>query len=197
MKGMLKNIFSIAFILCNTLNAQDSIQLLFAYGSKPISDGEASWFGGLHGGHVSISYKGAYASFVPDGGVHVFAKKKHKQSAFIIEKDENFAYDTVNARYLILTIPVTKSQAHKVDSLLRQRLFEAPYDYAFFGMRCASAAYEVLSSAGIYPKYSLRKMSRKYFYPKLLRKQLLKEAHAKGWHYYYRAGRKSRKWEKD
>jgi hypothetical protein len=197
MKGMLKKILSIAFVCCSTLHAQDSIKLLFTYGSKPILDSEASWFGGLHGGHVSISYNSAYASFVPAGGVHVFAKKRHKQSAFIIEKDENFAYDTTNARYLILTIPVSKSQAHKVDSLLQQRLFDVPYDYAFFGMRCASAAYEVLSNAGIYPRYSIRNMSFKYFYPKLLRKQLLKEAHAKGWHYYYRSGRKSRKWEKD
>jgi hypothetical protein len=194
---MLKNIFSIAFVFCGALQAQDSIQLLFTYGSKPIVDGEASWFGGLHGGHVSINYKGAYASFVPDGGVHVFAKKKHKQSAFMIEKDDDFVFDTSNARYLILTIHVTKGQARKIDSILRQRLFEAPYDYAFFGMRCASAAYEVLSNAGIYPKYSLRKMKYKYFYPKLLRKKLLKEAHTKGWHCYYRAGRKSRKWEKD
>jgi len=194
---MLKNILLIVLIYCSTLYSQDSIQLLFTYGSKPIVDSEASWFGGLHGGHVSIGYKGAYASFVPDGRVHVFAKKKHKQSAFIIEKDDNFAYDTTNARYLILTIPVSKSQARKVDSLLQMRLFDAPYDYAFFGMRCASAAYEILSSAGIYPKYSLRKMSHKYFYPKLLRKKLLKEAHTKGWNCYYRTGRKSRKWEKD
>ena len=194
---MLKNIFISVFAFCGSLQAQDSIQLLFAYGSKPIAANEASWFGGLHGGHVSISYKGAFASFVPDGGVHIFANKKHRQSAFIIEQDKNFAFDTLNARYLMLAIPVTKSQAHKVDSLLQARLLLAPYDYAFFGMRCASAAYEVLANAGIYPKYNLSKMIRKYFYPKRLRKQLLKEARSKGWYYYYRAGRKGRKWESD
>ncbi len=194
---MLKTVFAILSCYFIQLQANDTLRILFAYGSKPKGNGETHWFGGLHGGHVSISYKGEYASFVPDGAVHIFPKRKNKKSAFIIEKEGNFVYDTTDSRYLILSIPINQQQSRKIDSTLRMRLFDAPYDYAFLGMRCASAVYEVLATAGLYPICSYRKMSCKYFYPKLLRKQLLKQASALGWGIYYRPGRKYRKWEKD
>ncbi|MDI1232823.1 MAG: hypothetical protein PSX81_00920 [bacterium] len=194
---MLKINFTFLMMWCSIMHAQDTLQILFSYGSKPNTKAESKWFGGIHGGHVSISYKGGYASFVPAGGFHIFSHNKNKKSVFAREEANNFIFDTANSRYLILYIPVDKRQSNKVDSIISQRIVEAPYDYAFFGMRCASAAYEVLSGAGIYPKYSLRKMSIKYFYPKLLRKEIYKEVRAHSWKYFYRAGRKSRKWESD
>jgi hypothetical protein len=189
-------IFTLSFICIITIRAQDTIKILFSYGSRPHAKGESRWFGGIHGGHVSISYYHQYASFVPNGDAHVFPKKK-QASAFIIERDGQFIFDTTDSRYLILYIPADSQTIAKKDSILQCRLNKPGYDYALFGMRCASAAYEVMASAGLYPKYSRKKQVIKYFYPKLLRKKLLRQAKKNNWKMVYRPGRKTRKWEMD
>ena len=183
-------------ITSQSLFASDSIRVLFVYGSKPKVESENKWFGGIHGGHVSVEYKGAYISFLPDGSFHVVSKKK-KHSTFVLETEGAFVFDTTLSRYLIITIPIDSIQQRSFDSIAAQRLDSVPYDYAFFGMRCASAAYEMLSSAGIFPKMGLKNMVKKYFYPKLLRKELLRKAKRNKWTIVYRPGRKTRKWEKD
>jgi len=176
--------------------AKDSIKVLFLYGSKPNTKDEPKMFGGIHGGHVSIQYKSGYASFIPHNGFHYYAKKK-KYSKWVIEKENSFVFDTTDSRYLILTIPISTQQKNAIDSILTQRLESTQYDYAFIGMRCASAAYEVLSTANIYPKISLGRMKMKYFYPKLLRKKMLKKAKVKHWKFIFRKGKGTRQWEKD
>ncbi len=180
----------------SSVHAQDTIKVLFSYGSKPNARGESRWFGGIHGGHVSISYKRQYASFVPDGEVHIFPKKK-QASAFVIERDGQFLFDTTDSRYLIICIPADSQTIARKDSILQNRLYKPGYDYALFGMRCASAAYEVLSASGLYPRYAIKRQAFKYFYPKLLRKKLLKQARKNKWKTIYRPGRKTRKWERD
>ena len=120
-----------------------------------------------------------------------------KCSKWVIETENSFVFDTTESLYLLITIPINQSQSKAIDSILSKRLKRTIYDYAFVGMRYASAAYEVLSSAHIYPQLSYSRMKLKYFYPKLLRKRLLKEAKKKKWTIFYREGKKSRKWEKD
>lgn len=196
-KIILKQLLLIAFILFSLiLNAQDSVKILFLYGSKPIAKSETKQFGGIHGGHVNIQYKDGYASFIPYDGFHIFAKKK-KYSKWVIEKENNFVFDTTDGRYLILNIPIANHQAKAIDSILTKRLDSTIYDYAFIGMRCASAAYEILATANIYPKIGLGRMKINYFYPKLLRKKMLKEARKKQWRFIFRKGKTTRKWEKD
>ncbi len=175
---------------------KDSVLVLFVYGSKPLTSGEEKWFGGIHGGHVSIQYKNKFISFIPNDGFH-YISKKNKKSAFVIEEENYFVFDTTNSRYLIISIPVDSIQKAKLDSVCEQRLKDPVYDYAFIGMRCASAAYELLSAAGIYKTKRLGTLKRKYFYPKLLRKKMIKEAKLNHWHMVYRKGKTSRKWEKD
>lgn len=177
-------------------NHKDSVLVLFVYGSKPLAANEEKWFGGIHGGHVSVQYKDKFISFIPNNGFHYFSKK-NKKSAFVIEEENYFVFDTTNSRYLIISIPVDSSQKSKLDSVCEQRLKDPQYDYAFIGMRCASASYELLSAAGIYKKHRLGYLKRKYFYPKLLRKKLIKEANQNKWYMKYRKGKSSRKWEKD
>ena len=43
-------------IICHNLCAQDTLRVLFVYGSKPNSKGEVKKFGGIHGGHISLQY---------------------------------------------------------------------------------------------------------------------------------------------
>jgi hypothetical protein len=160
---VLKNtiLYFLVFLL-TPVHALDTVRVLFVYGSKPKAKGEARWFGGIHGGHVSVQYGNKFASFVPDGKFHLIRSKKHINSTFITETGDRFVFDTTESRYLIVSIPVDSIQKRRLDSLVEKRLKTSPYDYAFIGMRCASAAYELLSGAGIYPKMSINKMSRKF-----------------------------------
>lgn len=179
------------------LQANDTVKVLFVYGSRPKTKSEAKWFGGIHGGHVSVQYGQGYASFIPRGKFHVVRSRKDFHSAFTTEEGRSFVFDTSNCRYAIISIPVTASRKKALDSVISVRLDSTPYDYAFIGMRCASSAYEVMSSAGIFPSMSHAGMVRKYFYPKKLRKRLLKEARKNHWPVFYRPGRSTRKWEND
>jgi hypothetical protein len=185
-----------AFFL-TSLYSLDTARVLFVYGSRPKVKQESKWFGGIHGGHVSVQYQSVYASFVPEGKFHYVASRKHIHSTFVTESEDRFVYDTQGSRYLIICIPVTVHQRRALDSVMAHRLAESPYDYAFIGMRCASAAYEVLSAAGIYPRMRTRRMIYQYFYPKKLRKKLLKDAIRNQWQVVYRPGRNTRKWERD
>jgi hypothetical protein len=183
--------------ICLGSHAGDTVKVLFVYGSKPKIKGEDRWFGGIHGGHVSVQYRNMYASFVPDGKFHVFASRKYVNSKFVLEYDDRFIFDTSDSRYVIICVPVDSMQKARLDSVIGQRLTKSPYDYAFFGMRCASAAYELFATAGIFPSKSRYGMLRKYFYPKKLRKKMFREAKLNNWPVYFRPGRTSRKWEED
>ncbi len=184
------------FFISELSYAGDTIHLLFVYGSKPKDKTESRWFGGVHGGHVSLSYQKGYISFLPAGKFHIFPKDSF-HSVFETESEDRFVFDTTGSRYLIVSIPVDSVTRVRMDSIALCRIAKAPYDYAFFGMRCASAAYEMLAAAGVFPELKQANMVRKYFYPKLLRKEILSLAGQKGWPMYYRPGRKSRKWERD
>lgn len=197
MSNKLKYICLLIVLTSVNVSAHDTLKVLFVYGSKPLVKGESRSFGGIHGGHVSLKYKTAFASFVHEGKLHLFPKKKALHSKFIVEKDRDFREDTSISRYVIISIPINDMQSKILDSILTQRLKNPSYDYAFLGFRCASSAYEVLSSAGIFKHYSYSRIKFKFFYPKRLRKYLLREAKKNQWPLFWRSGIKSRKWEKD
>lgn len=196
----MKIIAVIVATICNVSTSSafvmDTVKLLFVYGSKPKGPDEARWFGGMHGGHVSISYKDGYMSFIPTEVVHIFSKK-HINSTFTIEKEDAFVFDTTGSRYSIFSIPINKKQKHMLDSILEARYKQATYDYAFFGFRCASSTYEIMSLAGILPVKSRKRMIYDYFYPKLLRREIMVLAKKNCWLVAYREGRETRKWEED
>jgi hypothetical protein len=186
----------LVFCISLSLLGQDTVRVLFLYGSKPKAKGEPRLFGGIHGGHVSVEYGSGYASFIPKGKLHIFNKDQF-HSRFVTETANSFVYDTTDSRYMIMSIPVTAVQKRALDSVIAKRLRRSPYDYAFFGMRCASAAYEILSSAHIFPGISRHAMVRRFFYPKKLRKMMLREAKRNKWSIIYRPGKTTRKWESD
>jgi hypothetical protein len=184
------------FIIGNIAIANDSIRVLFVYGSRPLDKTEDKWFGGIHGGHVSVSYQKGFASFIPVSGVQIFDRHTIN-SKFTYEFSDQFVFDTTDSRYLIISIPADSCQHKRLDSCIGQLMKESPYSYTFFGMRCASAAYHILSLAGILPELKQSRLWRRYFYPKLLRKELIKMARQNAWPMLYRSGRTSRHWEKD
>jgi hypothetical protein len=194
---MIRNFILIIFLIIDTTAiANDSIRVLFVYGSRPIDKVEDKWFGGIHGGHVSVSYQNGFASFIPASGIQIFDQHTIN-SKFTCEYGNQFVFDTTDSRYLIISIPADSCQYNRLDSCIREFVNKSPYAYTFFGMRCASAAYHLLSLAGVLPELKQSQLWRRYFYPKLLRKELIKMARQNAWPMVYRSGRTSRHWEKD
>jgi hypothetical protein len=209
---MLKSIlYFLTLFLCidglaqnDTITHNDSgyIKVHFLYGSKPkkgYKKTESKWFGGLHGGHVSIESEGFIYGFLPYKSFHVVGKKRadKRHSRFSIERVESWVKDTATLKYTTITIPVSKQQIDSLHNIHRSYLKQPPYDYAFIGMRCAAATYDILGQIGIVDWKPNRKNKVQHFYPKLLRKKLLKLAAEKGYKVQKQKGRDTRKWERD
>lgn len=187
--------------------AQDSyfIKVQFIYGSKPLNmyrATEKKWFGGLAGGHVGIETdSNKVLDFHHIKSFHVFSTSNNKHSRFLLKSTNDFwsgfgcPGETVKKATII--IPVTKAQKQRFDSITNSYLSNTPYDYAFFGMRCAAATYDILSQLGVVERYGLKTMYRKIFYPKSLRLRLYAKAKENGWAVVKQEGSSKRKWERD
>jgi len=195
-------LFCLSILWCRS---QDTLRVHFLYGSRPLKkykDTEPKWFGGMLGGHVGIEGdSGRILNFVPRGKFHWFPKSTNKHSAYTEYAFDRF-YSVMGGnpdsnKKTIVYIPVTPRQKLRFDSISSAYLGQTPYDYALFGMRCGAAAYEILGQLAILPAYSYGKTYKKIFYPKKLRKRLLKKAKANGWKIVSLNGSARRKWEKD
>jgi hypothetical protein len=181
------------------------LKVHFLYGSRPLKkykDAEPKWFGGILGGHVGIEGDSdKIVNFVPSGKFHWFGKKNDRHSAFAVHSPDGF-YSILggkpeNVKSTIIYIPVTPKQKHTFDSITAAYLQHTPYDYALFGMRCGAAAYDILGQLHILTNYKYQKTSWKIFYPKKLRKRLLRKAKQNNWKVITKSGSATRKWEKD
>lgn len=205
---MLKHFIILTICLCPIFcYAQDStfIKVHFLYGSKPLKtykDVEPKWFGGILGGHAGIEGdRGKVLSFVPRGKFHWLATKHNRHSAYAIHSVPAF-YSILggnpdSAKKTVVYIPVTNHQKQVFDSLCNSYLQQTPYDYALLGMRCGAATYEILGQLDILPHYGYTRTYLKIFYPKKLRKKLLKKARKNGWLIEQTEGSPRRKWEQD
>ena len=185
----------------DSLQANDSgfIKVHFLYGSKPkkkYKKTEKPWFGGIHGGHVSIEVDGYVYGFDSKGTFH-WVSKGRLNSRFLIERVTQWVDDTATLKYTTITIPVSRAQLDSLHKIHQSYLQQTPYDYAFIGMRCAAATYDILGQIGIVEWVPNSKNTFKNFYPKLLRKKMLKLAAQRGYKVHRQQGRKTRKWERD
>lgn len=185
--------------------SQDTLLLKvhFLYGSKPskkYKSTEQKWFGGKWGGHVGIeSENNQILNFAPRGKFHWIEKPKNKHSNFAIHSTESFYQimgNVESAKKTIFYIPISKEQKSRFDSIAVSYQKTTPYDYAFIGMRCGAAAYDVLAQLDIVPSYNRRKTAMKIFYPRKLRNKLFKKAITNGWTIIQENGSERRKWEK-
>lgn len=187
------------------LGQERIIKVHFLYGSKPARGYESvekPWFGGKLGGHVGIEVNhNQVVSFLPKGEYHVFPKDYERHSVFITTTRkhfwETFGGNSEDMKKVTIHIPVTEEQFMKLDSIHQAYMENTPYDYAFFGMRCGAATYELLSQIDILAVKKLKKVSNKIFYPRRLRKQLLALAKENGWKIEKEKGTERRKWEED
>lgn len=97
----------------------------------------------------------------------------------------------------IFYIPISDSQSRIFENITTSYLDETPYDYAFLGMRCGAAGYDLLSRIGVLKPHANCTTSKKIFYPKKLRKRLFKMAKANHWKVELTNGSITRKWESD
>jgi len=195
----MKSIASFIFICCfiSAVAQTDTIKLNFLYGSKPAKDhrqSESKVFGGLKGGHVNIEANGKVLDFMP-GDCPLFPKNKNPTGGFRINND--VYWNTTEDKWTTILIPVTPAQMNHLDSLFNLYQRSTPFDYAVFGMRCASASYYVLSKIGLFERISDRKNVTIHFYPKLLRKRMVRWAAKNHYPIIEHEGKSTRKWEKD
>ena len=195
------------FFHLDEIFSQDTIfiKVHFLYGSKPAKkykNTEDKWFGGKLGGHVGIEvYPDKVMNFVPHGGFHWFARRNNRLSCFVVHTENGFwgifGATPENVKKETVIIPIITKQKIKLDSIYKEYTTQTRYDYAFIGMRCGAAAYDILGQINILKKYSYRKTYMKIFFPKKLRRKLVKQANKNNWRIVKQDGTLKRKWEKD
>jgi hypothetical protein len=191
-------IFSLCFFSVNIFS-QDTVEVYFIYGSKPLTDSESRWFGGKLGGHVGMGFsEDSVFHFNPGGKVGAFG---HKDSPGTWRQDtkEEFlcTFGCDSNQILIVKIPISAEERIAIRTTALRFLDSSPYPYAFFGMRCTSSCYHLLSQTHWFKKKGKSRMIRNYFYPRKLRKELLKQAKKNHWETELTIGRSSRKWDHD
>jgi hypothetical protein len=169
------------------------------YGSKPLKPDENKWFGGILGGHIGLETSpGKVVHFNPGRKVRAFGRKS-EPGTYSISSTEQFycTFGCDSVKRMQVKIPVTAEQSRVLDSISENYHEAPPYPYAFFGMRCTAACYHLLSQADVYPDYRKGKMIRRFFYPRRLRKRLIRSAGKQHWKVSYGEGRVGRKWDHD
>lgn len=184
------------FSSCFASDSAYTIKINFLYGSKPAKgyhEQESKYFGGIKGGHVNIEAGGRVLDFTP-GNNPLFPHNKKPSGGFSINHAVSWDGDD---KWKTIIVPVSKEQYVELQKLFDSVAAKTPYDYAIFGMRCAAASYDVLSKIGLFEEYTNTKNVTKHFYPKLLRKKVLKWADKNNYTVISNEGRPSRKWESD
>jgi hypothetical protein len=190
----------ISVLLFNSCYASDStyiIKINFLYGSRPAKgyhQQESKLFGGIKGGHVNIEAAGRVLDFKP-GNNPLFPNNKKPTGGFSIH--QSIYWNGETDKWATVIVPVSENQFIELQKLFDSVSVKTPYDYAIFGMRCAAASYDVLSRIGLFKEYSNEKNIITHFYPKLLRKKVLKWASDNNYEVITHNGRTSRKWESD
>ncbi len=195
----------ISLLVLSAAAQQQFIKVHFLYGSKPRrvwKDTEPKWFGGVLGGHVGVEAdSNQILNFVPGEKHHLFGRKKKFRSLYLFHSYRGF-YSILggnpdSAKKTIIYIPVTPPQRQRFDSLAAAYTRQSPYDYAVLGMRCGAAGYDILAQLGILNAHGRTWTSTAIFYPKKLRKRLLRKAIENNWLTERSAGSVRRRWERD
>lgn len=197
-------ILLICLLAFDTISQDDTTHFLkvnFLYGSKPdkhYKQTERKRFGGLHGGHVTIQVDNLDYGLVPTkSNIHIFPGK------ITASQFQEFRFNDYQIRYGLndktatFSIPLDSLQYKQLKNILNEYKDNVPYDYAFFGMRCASTAHDILAQIGILKKQSNFAYIFSSFYPKMLRRKLFKLAETYHFDVQKTEGTSTRKWEKD
>jgi len=196
MRAILILVSLFLFTSCFASDTTYAIKINFLYGSRPAKgyhQQESKLFGGIKGGHVNIEAGGRVLDFTP-GNNPLFPNNKKPSGGFSVNQSLHW---NRNDKWKTVIVPVSEDQYMALQKLFDSVASNTPYDYAIFGMRCAAASYDVLSKIGLFKEYPGKKNVITHFYPKLLRKKVLKWADKNNYTVISNEGRSSRKWESD
>lgn len=202
----MRSILTILFLsLCLLVKSQtDSthfIKVHFLYGSKPLkkykNKTEMKYFGGMHGGHVTIEVDSIDYGFSPSGRVHMISHPRKHHSQYDGKHTHNQPPYPKGYKVVTFIIPLTEEQHTQIQKIETNYCAQPPYDYAFIGMRCAASAEDILGQLGIVRKKKRLGNVFGTFYPKKLRKRMFKLAAKNNYKIVTQEGRPTRKWEKD
>ncbi len=176
------------------------IKVNFLYGSKPIrayKATESKYFGGLHGGHVTIQVGDIdYGFRRATKRTHIFPHKT-PNSVFVAKELNGQPRYSADRKTVTFLIPVTPRQYESLSHIHTCYRDTTPFDYAFFGMRCASTTQQILGQIGVVKKRSHFGNVATAFYPKRLRKRIFRLAKKNNYEIIKTEGKPTRRWERD
>jgi hypothetical protein len=186
----------------NSDDTLKTIKIHIIHGSKPAKGQKKEYktIGGRYGGHIVIEAGGfMYGFYYKSAKIHVFPRQKKKNRKGIMEKQEANIWVSANKSYKITTIelPIDTLQYNALVLTLTSYYKEAPYDYAFWGMRCASSCYYTLSKIGVIGQLNKTQAIVNAFYPGQFRKKMLRIAAKNKYVVFLQKGKTTRKWEGD
>lgn len=177
---------------------KDTAIIHFIHGSIPMENCiyARKRLGGLLGGHVEIELEGRVYGFRLDKlPIHIFVDNHHFNSKYEVYTKETWLKRTEYEKITSVHLPISKEQKDKLQAILTTYLAKSPYDYAFFGTRCATATAEVLSKSGIIYRLSNVENSIAFLSPHPLRQTFLQLAREKHFLVIHKKGVDCRYWE--
>jgi hypothetical protein len=152
--------------------------------------------GGLLGGHVEIELnQQVYGFRLAKLPVHIFVDNTDFNSKYEVNTKENWLKRTEYEKVTSIYLPITAEQKNKLNAILNAYLMQTPYDYAFFGKRCATSTAEILAQSGIICPLSNAEIMAAFISPKPLRNTLINLAENKHFLIKKKAGVDCRIWE--
>jgi hypothetical protein len=173
--------YSFAHRKLPSADTTEQITVHFIHGSKPKTSPCAynrNRMGGLWGGHVEIQVdQSVYGFEIKDRSRRFHWIEKTKQSKFnshfTREEAKSWQHQTRHEKITSITLPITPAAKEQLLKTCAAYQAQAPFDYAFLGMRCTSTTHKLLSDIGIMPKRKKWSYIFHAFYPKMLRSKML------------------------
>lgn len=182
-------------------NNAAEIRIHFIHGSFPKKNctDQRIRVGGLLGGHIEIEIDQFVYGFEFENpqDIHIFPRRDpgSYNSIFTMKEKANWLTETRLDKITSIRIPVAEKQKKELANKLKTAYQNPPYDYSFFGMRCASSSYEDISTLGILPKKSRIQYIINAFYPRQLRKRMVGWAEYNKLNLEFKKGIDCRVWE--
>jgi hypothetical protein len=202
-----KLVIFVFLFVCRSACAQPSVHIKVHYlhGSRPAKQykkEEPKYFGGIHGGHYGIELAdGRVVHFRRKGKLHLIAHRRSLHSCFRLDSVKAFygiyggMPDSMQRTIFTLQVPI--QQYAQLEQRAVAYCTNTPYDYAFFGMRCSAATWQLLGVAGVVQPERTSRLWWRMFRPAKLYRKLTKSAEENGWEVERQRGTKRRKWRPD
>lgn len=132
--------------------------------------------GGKLGGHVELKLDSNYYGFNKTTKEVSLLPKRIKKSIF--EKHNQIEWDSIRgfSTHTKVTIPLSEKQYKSIKKELSKHVKSTSFDYAFLGYRCTSYLVQILSDSGVINPISETSCITAYFYPEILRTEMIKYA---------------------